>query len=65
MKKYVLAIIGFGGMAQWHYDLIEDLDGLSVAGIWDIREERREYARSRKIHVYGSQEELLADRDPE
>ncbi len=61
MKKYVLAIIGFGGMAQWHYDLIEDLDGLSVAGIWDIREERREYARSRKIHVYGSQEELLAD----
>ncbi len=61
MKKYVLAIIGFGGMAQWHYDLIKNLDGLSVAGIWDIRTERCEYARSQKIHVYGSQEELLAD----
>lgn len=61
MKKYVLAIIGFGGMAQWHYDLIESLDGLSVTGIWDIKAERREYARSRKIYVYGSQEELLAD----
>lgn len=61
MKKYVLAVIGFGGMAQWHYDLIENLDGLSVAGIWDIKAERREYARSRKIYVYGSQEELLAD----
>ncbi len=61
MKKYVLAIIGFGGMAQWHYDLIENLDGLSVSGIWDIRAERREYACSRKIHVYASQEDLLAD----
>lgn len=61
MKEYVLAIIGFGGMAQWHYDLIETIEGLSVAGIWDIRAKRREYARSRKIYVYGSQEELLAD----
>lgn len=61
MKEYVLAIIGFGGMAQWHYDLIETIEGLSVAGIWDIKAERREYARSRKIYVYGSQEELLAD----
>lgn len=61
MKEYVLAIIGFGGMAQWHYELIENLEGLSVAGIWDIRAERREYAHSRKIHVYASQEELLAD----
>ena len=54
-------MVGFGGMAGWHYDLIEKLDEMSVAGIWDIREERREYARSRQIHVYESQEELLAD----
>ena len=61
MKEHVLAIIGFGGMAQWHYELIENLDGLSVAGIWDIRAERREYARSKEIPVYASQEALLAD----
>ncbi len=61
MKEHVLAIIGFGGMAQWHYELIENLDGLSVAGIWDIRTERREYARSKEIPVYASQEALLAD----
>ena len=36
-------------------------NGLEVAGIWDIKEERREYARSRQIHVYESQEDLLAD----
>lgn len=61
MKKHTLAMIGFGGMAGWHYDLIEKLDDLSVAGIWDIKNERREYARSRQIHVYDSKEALLAD----
>ncbi len=59
--KHTLAIVGFGGMAGWHYDLIEGIEDLTVAGIWDIREERREYARSRQIHVYESLEDLLAD----
>ncbi len=61
MMKHTLAIVGFGGMAGWHYDLIEGIKDLTVAGIWDIREERREYARSRQIHVYESLEDLLAD----
>ncbi len=61
MKKHTLAMVGFGGMAGWHYDLIEKIDDLTVAGIWDIKEERREYARSCGIHVYESQEDLLAD----
>ena len=50
-------------MAGWHYDLIERIDGLSVAGIWDIRAQRREYAASRQIHVYQSLEDLLADKN--
>lgn len=61
MKTHTLAMVGFGGMAGWHYDLIEKLENLSVAGVWDIKEERREYARSRQIHVYESKEALLAD----
>ncbi len=61
--KHRLAMVGFGGMAGWHYDLIERIDDLSVAGIWDIRAERREYAASRRIHVYESLEDLLADTD--
>lgn len=59
--KHRLAMVGFGGMAGWHYDLIERLEDLEVAGIWDIKEERREYARSRGIYVYNGMEELLAD----
>ena len=50
--KHTLAIVGFGGMAGWHYDLIQDIEDLTVAGIWDIKEERRDYAASRQIHVY-------------
>ncbi len=61
MKKHNLAMVGFGGMAGWHYDLIEKFENLSVSGIWDIKEERREYARSRQIPVYESLEDLLAD----
>ena len=59
--KHRLAIVGFGGMAGWHYDLIEGIEDLTVAGIWDIKEERRDYAASRQIPVYGSLEDLLAD----
>ena len=61
MKKHNLAIVGFGGMAGWHYDLIEKIENLSVSGIWDIKKERQEYARSRQIYVYKSFEDLLAD----
>ena len=59
--KHTLAMAGFGGMAGWHYDLIERIDNLTVAGIWDTKAERREYALSRQIHVYQSLEDLLAD----
>ena len=32
-----------------------------MAGIWDIKEERREYARRKGVHVYESMDDLLAD----
>ena len=60
--KHTLAMAGFGGMAGWHYDLIERIDNLTVAGIWDTKAERREYALSRQIHAYESLEDLLADK---
>ena len=59
--KHRLAMVGFGGMANWHYDLIQRIEDLEVAGIWDIKEERREYAQEKGVHVYQSLEDLLAD----
>ena len=59
--SHKIALIGFGGMAGWHYDKIQGIDGLEVAGIWDIKEERRTLAQSKNIHVYEGLEDLLAD----
>ena len=56
-----LAIVGFGGMAGWHYEKLQTIDQIEVAGIWDIRECRRDLAREKGIHVYESLEDLLAD----
>lgn len=61
--KHRLAMVGFGGMAGWHYDLIQRIDDLEVAGIWDIKEERRTYAEGKGIHVYKSEEDLMAADD--
>lgn len=36
-KQYHVGIIGFGGMAGWHNELIQTIDGLSVAGVYDIK----------------------------
>jgi predicted dehydrogenase len=49
-------------MAGWHYNEIQTIEGLEIAGIWDIREERRVYAAEEKgLHVYSGLEDLLAD----
>ncbi|MFR7855438.1 MAG: Gfo/Idh/MocA family protein, partial [Acutalibacteraceae bacterium] len=60
MKKKV-AIIGYGGQGGWHADHALKSDVVELAGIYDIKSERAELARSRGIHAYASREELLAD----
>lgn len=56
-----IGIIGFGGMANWHRETIAEIEGLEVAGIYDIKEERVEYAKECILHAYNSLEELLGD----
>lgn len=60
--KHRIAIIGLGGMGTWHLNELETLNEPEVAGIWDIKEQRREYARSRNVFVYDSLEALMADK---
>ena len=56
-----IAIVGFGGMGSYHVSLQKNAGNVTLAGIWDIKEERREYARNSGIFVYDSLEHLLAD----
>lgn len=60
--KYALAMVGFGGMAHWHYDWItENFDNLFVYGVYDIKESQMEDARKKGLYAYSSREELMAD----
>ena len=60
MKKNA-AVIGYGGMGGWHTQHLLESDVCNLAGIYDIKEERSELARSRGIRAYISREELLSD----
>lgn len=60
-SNYMLGIVGFGGMGNWHRETIDTIDGLKVAGVYDISPERRAYAAEVGVHSYGSLEELLSD----
>ncbi len=60
--KYALAIVGYGGMGEWHSDLIAGFDDLYVHGIFDINEKRQAYAQKKKgLKAYPDFETLLAD----
>lgn len=60
-KKLNIALIGYGGMGSWHVDTIARIDEVSLCGIWDIDPARRQVAAEKGLHVYASQESLLAD----
>ncbi len=60
-SNYMLGIVGFGGMGNWHRETIGTIDGLEVAGIYDIKPERKAYAAEVGVHSYDSLEELLND----
>ena len=61
MKKKV-AIIGYGGQGAWHGDHILKSDVTELAGVYDIRDTRKDVAREKDIKVYSSCEEIFADK---
>ena len=65
MEKMRVAVIGYGGMGGWHVERLLTSDVAELAGIYDIKEERNELARSRGIHAYESLDALLSDKSVE
>lgn len=72
MSEHYCAIVGLGGMGNWHRELISGdgnwndracgaIEHLHLAGSFDIRPERQDYARQVGLRPYSSLEELLAD----
>ncbi len=60
-KDIMIGIVGFGGMGNWHRETLETIDGIKLAGIFDIKEERVAFAKENNISTYESLEELLTD----
>lgn len=56
-----LAIVGLGGMGNWHRETIATIDGLSVCGSFDIKAERQQFARDHGVNPYESLEAVLSD----
>lgn len=59
--KHNLCVIGYGGMGSWHARHALESDVVTLTGIYDIKEERREAARKNGIFSYNSFEDVLAD----
>lgn len=55
------AVIGYGGMGGWHTRFIRDNGVVNLAGIYDIKKERRDLAAENGIRAYESFEEVLDD----
>lgn len=60
-NKIVYGLIGFGGMGKWHTEILEDVPEIELAGIYDIKEEKRKLAEEAGFHTYETEEAMLAD----
>lgn len=60
-SNLTLAIIGFGGMGNWHRELIDTIDGIDVRGIYDICESRKTFAKECNLISYNTLTDLLED----
>ena len=60
-QKVRVAIVGYGGMGNWHARKISSLDCLELAGVYDIRQERIDFAHEKNYNTYDSFEAVLAD----
>ena len=61
MIKKNAVVIGYGGMGGWHVQRIQTSDVCNLLGIYDIKAERRELARSRGLFAYDTLQQVLDD----
>ena len=60
-NKIGYGLIGFGGMGKWHTEILENVPEIELAGIYDIKEEKRKLAEEAGFHTYETEEAMLAD----
>lgn len=64
--QHIMGIIGYGGMGGHHYHrIMEEIEGITIKGIFDVRDEAKEKAISEGLGIYESAEALLSDEEIE
>lgn len=61
MNKHKIGIVGFGGMANYHFDMLNGYERAEVVGIFDIDSSKFELAKKKNLKIYNTQEEILSD----
>lgn len=61
--ELIVGIVGYGGMGNWHRDILGKIEGCKVAGVFDIKDSQMELAKASGIRVYESLEALLNDKE--
>jgi len=56
-----LGIIGFGGMAEYHFKSLKEYERIHIKGVFDVNPERCKFAQDNGLKAYGSKEELFSD----
>ena len=49
------------GLGKWHTEILENVPEIELAGIYDIKEEKRKLAEEAGFHTYETEEAMLAD----
>ena len=57
-----LVVVGYGGMGGWHVERALGSDVVKLLGVYDIKPERSELAKSRGIFAYDSYDAVLSDK---
>ncbi len=62
MKKINWALIGYGGMGNWHVKQLQTMpEEINICGVYDILPEKNKAAEENGLKAYPSLEALLAD----
>jgi len=59
------ALIGYGGMGQWHADKMRTMPEFEIAGVYDVKPERARAAEAAGFKAYDSLGALLGDKSIE
>lgn len=60
-RKHIVAVVGYGGMGSQHVKILQTVDRVKIAGIYDIAKDRQCVAQENMLAIYESLDHVLAD----